>query len=633
MSRESNIQNIGHQRRTFRGPGFGGGPPMARPVEKPKNFRGTLKRLLGYLRPFRLQFYIVFSMTILSTIFNIVNPKIMGKATTKLFEGLISKMMHIPGAKIDFEYIGRILLLTLSLYLLSSILAYVQQYIMAGVTQKVVLNMRSDIMEKLSKLPLKFYDSKTHGEILSRVTNDIDNISGTLQQSITQLLSAIVTITGVIIMMLTISPLLTFVVIITLPLSIIATASIASRSQRYFAKQQKVLGELNGHVEEMYGGHTIVKAFGHEEDAIKTFNQINQEYYEASWKAQFMSGIIMPIMNFISNIGYVLVCVVGGILVTKRKIEIGDIQAFIQYSRQFTQPITQTANIVNIIQSTIASAERVFEILDEKEEIPDKENAISLKEVSGNVTFENVYFSYKDDVPLIEDLNVEVKPGQMVAIVGPTGAGKTTLVNLLMRFYDVKSGMITVDGIDIRDIKRENLRKIFGMVLQDTWLFSGTIKENIAYGKEGATNEEIINAAKAAHAHHFIKALPHGYNTVLNEEASNISQGQKQLITIARAILANPDILILDEATSNVDTLTEIYIQKAMKTLLEGRTSFVIAHRLSTIRNADLILVMNHGKIIEKGTHKELLEKGGFYAELYKSQFLGALVSEDQKVG
>ncbi|MDI6600619.1 MAG: ABC transporter ATP-binding protein [Thermoanaerobacteraceae bacterium] len=608
--------------------GHGGGPSMARAVEKPKDFWGSLKRLLGYLKPFAVQLVIVFVMAALSTTFNILSPRVIGMATTKLFEGFMEKMRHIPGAAIDFQYILNILIILLVLYILSSLFAYAQQYIMVGISQKVVLNMRKDIMQKLSKLPLRFYDSNSHGDVLSRVTNDVDNISNTLQQSITQLITAIVTLVGVIIMMLTISPILTLVTVITLPLSIIATASIASRSQKYFARQQKALGELNGHVEEMYGGHNIVKAFGHEGDAVKEFIEINDELYNASWRAQFMSGIIMPLMNFINNIGYVFVCAAGGVMVTRQSIVIGDIQAFIQYSRQFTQPITQTANIVNIIQSTLASAERVFQILDEPEEIPDKENAATIEDAKGEVDFEHVYFSYNEDAPLIEDLNISVKSGQMIAIVGPTGAGKTTLVNLLMRFYDVQRGKIMVDGVDIMDLKKENLRRIFGMVLQDTWLFKGTIRENIAYGKEGATEEEILRAAKVANAHHFIKALPDGYNTVLNEEASNISQGEKQLITIARAVLADPDILILDEATSNVDTLTEVYIQKAMKNLMSGRTSFVIAHRLSTIRNADLILVMNNGKIIEQGTHDGLLKQGGFYADLYRSQFLGAFVED-----
>ncbi|KYO67352.1 ABC transporter ATP-binding protein [Thermovenabulum gondwanense] len=615
----------GFSGRRMGGRGFAGGPPMTRPAEKPKDFKNTLKRLIRYLKPYIFQFYIIIIMTILSTFFNIFAPKVMGKATTKLFEGFILKIRGVPGANIDFAYISHILLLLAGLYVLTSFFAYIQQYLMVGVSQKTVQNMRRDVFEKLSKLPLKYFDSRTHGEILSRVTNDIDNISVTLQQNITQFISSVVTILGIIIMMLTINPVLTLVTFATLPLSVFATISIASRSQKLFVKQQRVLGELNGHIEEVFGGHNLIKAFNRERDSIDYFNRINENLYDAGWRAQFMSGVVMPIMHFISNLGYIAVCILGGIFVTKRSITIGDVQAFLQYSRQFNQPITQLANIVNIIQSTIASAERVFEILDEEEEVADDAKQV-LEKVKGDVKFEEVNFRYREDSPLIEDLDIDVKAGQTVAIVGPTGAGKTTLVNLLMRFYEIQGGRITVDGVDIRDISRENLRKIFGMVLQDTWLFNGTIKENIAYGKEGATDQEIIVAAKAAHAHHFIKTLPQGYDTVINEEASNLSQGQKQLITIARAVIANPDILILDEATSNVDTLTEIYIQKAMKSLMKGRTSFVIAHRLSTIRDADIILVVNKGKIVEKGTHRELLEKGGFYADLYKSQFMGAAV-------
>lgn len=606
---------------------FGRGPmggAMGMPVEKARDFKGTMIRLLGYLTPRKFQLIAVFFMAILSTIFSIVSPKIMGQATTKLFQGIMMKLRHVPGAAVDFNYIWHIILILAGFYFLSAIFSYFQQFVMAGVAQKIVLDMRNDVNDKLNRLPLKFFDSRTHGEILSRVTNDIDNISTTLQQSLTQLITAVVTLIGIIIMMLTISPLLTLITIITLPLSAFVTKAIAGRSQKYFAAQQKELGQLNGHVEEMYTGHAIVKAFGHESRSIDEFNEINERLYEAGWRAQFISGIIMPLMNFINNIGYVLVCVVGGIFVTQKRIQIGDVQAFIQYSSQFTQPIVQTANIANIIQSTVASAERVFELLDELEEIPDHDDAKVLEFPKGEVKFHNVSFGYKDDINLIENMNIKVKPGQTIAIVGPTGAGKTTLVNLLMRFYEINDGKITVDGIDTRELKRGDLRGIFGMVLQDTWLFNGTIKDNIAYGREGATEEEIIQAAKAAHADHFIRTLPDGYNTILNEEASNISQGQKQLLTIARAILANPSILILDEATSSVDTRTEIYIQNAMTALMKGRTSFVIAHRLSTIRDADLILVMNNGSVIEKGNHHELLAKGGFYADLYNSQFTGA---------
>lgn len=538
------------------------------------------------------------------------------------------KLRGVPGATIDFQYILRIILELAVLYLLSALFSYIQQYVMAGVAQKTVYTMRRDVNDKLSRLPLKFFDSRTHGEILSRVTNDIDNISTTLQQSLTQLITSVITIVGVLIMMLTINVWLTLITLITLPLVVGLIALIASRSQKYFLGQQKFIGELNGHVEEMYTGHTIVKAFGREGESVASFDAINDKLYDAAWRAQFISSLIWPMMTFINNIGYVLIAVTGGIFVTRRLVTIGDVQAFIQYSQQFTMPINQTANIFNILQSTVASAERVFELLNEPEEIPEKADAKVIDSPKGEVNFEKVAFGYKADAPLIEDMNINAKPGQTVAIVGPTGAGKTTLVNLLMRFYEIGAGRITVDGVDIREMRRGDLRTVFGMVLQDTWLFHGSIRDNIAYGKEGATDEEIIGAAKAAHADHFIRSLPDGYKTVLNEEASNISQGEKQLLTISRAFLADPAILILDEATSSVDTRTEIAIQRAMRRLMQGRTSFVIAHRLSTIRDADLILVMNAGKIIETGTHKELLEKGGFYADLYNSQFTGAYIDE-----
>jgi len=618
--------------------GFGNGGPMGslgKPVEKAKDFKGTLLRLLRYLKPQRIKFMTVFIFAILSTIFSIIGPKIMGKAVTKIGEGFVAKMialkMHLPIPKMDFTYIGQIVLILLALYLISAAFSYLQQYIMAGVAQKTVYNMRKEVDEKLSRLPLKFFDSRTHGEILSRVTNDFDNISTTLQQSLTQLITSIVTIIGVIVMMLSISPLLTLVVILTLPLYVVVTMNIAKRSQKHFAAQQKALGELNGHVEEMYTGHKIVKAYGREDESIETFNSINDKLYTAGFNAQFISGVIMPLMRFVGNLGYVIISVVGALFAINGTITIGDILAFIQYSRQFTMPIVQTANIANIIQSTIASAERVFELLDEDEEVPDHVNAKILAFPKGEVSFENVNFSYKEEEPLIKNMNIDVKQGHTIAIVGPTGAGKTTLVNLLMRFYEIDSGKIAVDGVDIRDIERGALRSMFGMVLQDTWLFNGTIKDNIAYGREGATEEEIIKATRAAHAHHFIKTLPEGYNTILNEEASNISQGQKQLLTIARAILANPAILILDEATSSVDSRTEVYIQKAMTELMSGRTSFVIAHRLSTIRDAEMILVMNKGSIIEMGSHIELLAQNGFYADLYNSQFAGANL--DNEVG
>lgn len=598
-----------------------GGPGMMMPAEKAKDFKSTLKRLIRYLRPHKYQLGAVLVMAILSTLFSILSPKVMGKATTKLFEGIIGKMKGIPGAAIDFHYVWQIIMVLLGLYLLSSIFSYFQQYLMAGVAQKTVYDLRRDVNDKLSRLPLKYFDARTHGEILSRVTNDVDNISSTLQQSLTQLITSILTIIGVLVMMLSISPLMTLIAVLTLPVSIIAITSIAKRSQKQFIRQQKELGELNGHVEEMYTGHKIIKVFGREQRSQEQFDDINGRLYDAGWKAQFISGVIMPIMSFIGNIGYVLVSVVGGILVTKKSIEIGDVQAFIQYARQFTMPITQTANIANIIQSTVASAERVFEILDEEEEVKEASHPVVLEEPKGNVVFDHVKFGYDPEHTLIQDMNIQVSQGQMIAIVGPTGAGKTTLINLLMRFYEVNDGAITIDGVNITDMKRGDLRSLFGMVLQDTWQFNGTIRENIAYGREGATEEEIIQAAKTAHADHFIRTLPAGYDTILNEEASNISQGQKQLLTIARAILADPAILILDEATSSVDTRTEVYIQKAMNELMKGRTSFVIAHRLSTIRDADLILVMNHGSVIEQGTHEQLLGQGGFYADLYNSQF------------
>ncbi|MGG3280736.1 ABC transporter ATP-binding protein [Paenibacillus solani] len=601
---------------------FGGGPHgpgMA--GEKAKDFKGTFRRLTRYLKPHTGKLLIVLAAAILSTIFSIVSPKILGEATTILFKGFIAKMQGVPGAGIDFQAIQTIMLWLAGLYLLSSLFAYIQQYVMAGVAQRTVYDLRKEVYNKLGRLPLKYFDARTHGETLSRVTNDMDNISSTLQQSLAQMITSLVTLVGVIIMMLTISPLLTLVVILTLPLSVVVTVMVAKRSQKHFVAQQKHLGELNGHVEEMYTGHKVVKAFGRERQSMEQFDEVNDKLYDAGWRAQFISGTIMPLMSFVGNIGYVIVSVVGGVLVTRRAIEIGDIQAFIQYSRQFTQPITQLANIANVIQSTVASAERVFEVLDEEEEVPEPQAPVALKKPRGDVSFEHVSFGYKADQLLIEDMNVDVKQGQTVAIVGPTGAGKTTLINLLMRFYELNDGKITIDGTDITALRRGDLRSLFGMVLQDTWLFNGTIRDNIGYGREGATEEEIIQAAEAAHADHFIRTLPDGYDTVLNEEASNISQGQKQLLTIARAILADPSILILDEATSSVDTRTELYIQKAMNELMKDRTSFVIAHRLSTIRDADLILVMNKGRIIEQGTHQELLSEGGFYADLYNSQF------------
>jgi len=599
--------------------GPGGGNMMMMTGKKAKDFKGTLRRLIGYLKPRRNSLIAVFFAAILSTVFMIVGPKIMGNAITELFEGAYGKTTGVPGAGIDFEAIGKLLLLLAGLYVISSLFSYIQQYIMSSVAQKTVYDLREDVNGKLKKLPLKYYDGRPVGETLSRVTNDIDTIGSTLQQSLTQFITSVVTIVGILIMMLTISPVLTLIALVSLPLSLFGIRPILKRSQKHFAAQQRTLGQLNSHVEEMYTGHQVVKAFGHERKSVAEFDEVNEQLYDAGRKAQFISGIIMPVMSLIGNLSYVVICVVGGILVTQRAISIGDIQAFITYTRQFTQPIMQTANIANIIQSTVAAAERVFELLDEEEEIKEVTIA-SLTRAEGTVTFEHVDFGYGDDL-LIEDMNIDVSPGQTVAIVGPTGAGKTTLINLLMRFYELNGGKITIDGLDTRDMSREDLRTTFGMVLQDTWLFNGTIKDNIAFGKEGATDDEIFAASKMAHADHFIRTLPEGYDTVLNEEASNISQGQKQLITIARAVLANPPVMILDEATSSVDTRTELLIQQAMNRLMEGRTSFVIAHRLSTIRDADLIIVMDQGKVIEQGTHNKLLEENGFYADLYNSQF------------
>jgi ATP-binding cassette subfamily B multidrug efflux pump len=633
--------------------GMGGGP-MGKPVEKAKDFKGTLKRLVGYLAPQRVRFTVVGILAIVSTIFMIFGPKLLGKATTELANGVMAQYEHIakiqiainqhasdatinslknaPIALFDFEYIGKILIFMIFLYVISSLCSYAMGYIMSGVSQKTVYTMRNEVKEKLDRLPLKYFDGRTHGEILSRVTNDMDNIATTLQQSLTQLITSIVTIVGILAMMISISPVMTIIALITLPASAIITVVIAKKSQKYFAKQQKSLGELNGHVEEMYTGHRIVRVYGHEKESIEAFEKINEDLYDVGWKAQFVSGIIMPALNFVSNIGYVFICIVGGLLVAKKAIDLGDIQAFIQYMRQFTQPIAQTANIANVIQGTVASAERVFEVLDEVEQSSDAPDSVEInrENIQGEVNFENVCFRYKEDVPLIEDMNIHVKPGQMVAIVGPTGAGKTTMVNLLLRFYELNSGRITVDGIDITKIARGELRSLFGMVLQDTWLYKGTIMENIGYSLENIEPDKIKEAAKAAHADHFIRSLPLGYETILNEEASNISQGQKQLITIARALLADPPIMILDEATSSVDTRTEALIQGAMNKLMEGRTSFVIAHRLSTIKNADLILVMKNGSVIEQGTHNELMMKKGFYEDLYNSQFTRNIDAEEE---
>lgn len=604
---------------TSRGPGRGAA--FGAPVEKAKNFKGTLKRLMAYLKPKKWTFVVVVIFAILSTVFSIISPKIMALATDSLYDTASARFGGDTTAVINFAFIGQILLILLGLYLVSMLFGYLMQYIMADVAQRTVYDMRESVNAKFARLPLKYYDGRTHGEVLSRVTNDMDNIANTLQQSMLQLITALITIVGTLVMMFSISPLLTIIALVSIPVSVAFTGFVAKRSQLYFKEQQKVLGTLNGHVEEMFTGHKEVKAFGYEDKSLNKFSKVNEELFEAGWKAQFISGIIMPMMHFINNISYVAIAVAGGIMVTRGMISIGNIQAFFQYSSQFGHPIIQTANIANIIQSTIASAERVFEVMDELEEIADKEDSEVIEKLNGAVAFEHVKFGYSDDNILIKDMNIHVNPGQTVAIVGPTGAGKTTLVNLLMRFYDIQDGKIMVDGVDTRDMKRGDLRSLFGMVLQDTWLFKGTIRDNIAYANMDASEADIIRAAKAAHADHFIRTLPDGYDTVLNEDAGNISQGQRQLLTIARVILANPSILILDEATSSVDTRTELQIQKAMDNLMEGRTSFVIAHRLSTIKDADTILVMNEGDIIEVGNHQELLVKGGFYAGLYNAQF------------
>jgi ATP-binding cassette, subfamily B, multidrug efflux pump len=602
---------------------FGGGPmgTIGMPVQKARNFRGTLFRLLGYLRPHRAALIVVLGAAALGTIFNVVGPKIMGRATTTIFEGFMMKVRGVPGAHIDFQALGTILFELIALYFIASVFQYIQQYMMAGIAQRTVYAIRRDLEEKFERLPLKFFDSRTHGEILSRAVNDMDSVGGTLQQNLTQLITSLLTLIGIITMMLTINIWLTIIVVLTLPMSVVLVGAIAKKSKTFFANQQKALGALNGHVQEMYTGHTIVTAFGHEARSLKEFDALNGAYYESAWRAQFSSGLIMPVMMFVGNVGYVAVAVIGSWLVTRRTITIGDVQAFIQYARQFSQPITQLSSLANTIQLTIASAERVFELLDEPEEVPEAPDAGIIETPQGDVHFDQISFSYKTDVSLIENMDIAVQSGKTIAIVGPTGAGKTTLVNLLMRFYDVTGGRINVDGHDIRDLKRGALRRLFGMVLQETWLFSGTIRENIAYGLEGASEEQIVRAAKAAHADHFIRTLPENYNTVINSEASNLSQGQKQLLTIARAFLADPTILILDEATSSVDTRTEVLIQKAMAELMKGRTTFVIAHRLSTIRNADLILMMEHGRIVEQGRHEQLLNSHGYYAELYHSQF------------
>ena len=589
------------------------------PGEKAKDFKGTIRKLMGYLSRYKIALVFVVIFAIGSTIFNIVGPKVLGKATTEIYNGLISKVSG--GSGIDFTKIGHIMLILLALYIASALFSFVQGYIMTGISQKLTYRLRKEISEKINRLPMNYFDKMTHGEILSRITNDVDTLSQSLNQSATQLITSVTTIIGVLVMMLSISPLMTIIALLILPVSMLFISLIVKRSQKYFKNQQEYLGHVNGQVEEIYGGLNIVKAFNKEEDVIETFDRDNDMLYQSAWKSQFLSGIMMPIMSFVGNLGYVAVVIFGGYLTIKGSIEVGDIQSFIQYVRQFTQPIQQVAQVTNMLQSTAAAAERVFEFLEEEEEIQTQKNVVPVESLESRVEFDHVKFGYNPDHVIIHDFSAKVEPGQKIAIVGPTGAGKTTMVKLLMRFYELNGGSIKVDGHDIRDFKRGDIRQIFGMVLQDTWLFKGSIEDNIRYGKLDATHEDVVAAAKAARVHRFVQTLPGGYDMELNEEASNVSQGQKQLLTIARAILADPKILILDEATSSVDTRTEVQIQKAMDTLREGRTSFIIAHRLSTIRNADMILVMKDGDIVEHGNHDELLAKGGFYADLYNSQF------------
>jgi ATP-binding cassette subfamily B protein len=626
---------------------------MAMPVEKPKNFRRALRRLIGELRPERPKIILVVAVALLSTAGQVFGPKILGNGINQLMDGLVGKMFPLgmtqqqaiavaqkndpqvasmlagtnftPGVGVNFAALASVLLGLLALYLVATFFTWVAWYTMAGVSQRTVYRLRREVDQKLGRLPLKYFDTHAHGDTLSRVTNDIDNIANTLQQSLTQIITSFTTIIGVLAMMFWISPMLAVISLLVLPTAAVLTMLIARQSQKQFTAQWTRTGVLNGQVEESHTGHSIVKVFGHQEDAIRHFDEENQMVYEASFKAQFISGLIMPVMTFVSNLNYVAIGVLGGIQVATGRMSLGDVQAFIQYSRSFTQPITQVASIMNLLQSTMASAERVFELLDEPEEIPDAVRPRVLENAEGHVAVDDVAFRYEPEIPLIDDFDVDVRSGEVVAIVGPTGAGKTTVVNLLMRFYEIDRGSIKIDGIDSRQLTRDNLRHTFGMVLQDTWLFGGTIRENIAYGRENATEDEIIAAAKAAHVDHFVRTMPQGYDTVIDDDASNLSQGEKQLLTIARAFLADPQILILDEATSSVDTRTEVLVQKAMARLMKGRTAFVIAHRLSTIRNADEILVMNHGKIVEQGSHDELMASRGFYFDLYNSQFEEAI--------
>ncbi len=617
---QSSNSNVVARPRRFGPPMRHGGPMAMMKGDKARDFKGTMRKLIEYLGSYKISILIMLLFAVASTIFTIIGPKILGKATTTLFEGVMAQVAG-TGTGIDFTYIGKILLTTLGLYLSSALFSYIQGWIMSGISMDITYRFRKDIADKINRLPFKYFDNITQGEVLSRITNDVDTVSQTLNQSLSQIVTSVVTVAGVLVMMLTISWMMTLIALLIIPLSMLVVILVVRQSQKYFKQQQDYLGHVNGHVEEMFGGHMVMKAFNGEAESVQRFNGLNNTLYNSAWKSQFLSGLIMPVMGFVGNLGYVGICIMGGYLATKNAITVGNIQAFLQYVRSFTQPITQIANISNILQQTAAAAERVFEFLNEEEEIAEIENPVQLEKLEGYVVFDHVRFGYNPDKVIIKDFSVDIKPGQKIAIVGPTGAGKTTIVKLLMRFYDVDSGAIRIDGNNVKDFSRGDLRCLFGMVLQDTWLYNDTIMENIRYGRTGASDEDVIEAAKAAHVDHFVRTLPEGYKLVLNEEATNISQGQKQLLTIARAILIDPTMLILDEATSSVDTRTEVMIQEAMEKLMEGRTSFIIAHRLSTIRNADWILVMNEGDIVEQGKHQDLLDEGGFYATIYNSQF------------
>lgn len=608
---------MAEKNKPMRGPGRG--PMGAVSLEKAKDFKGTLKKLFNYLSKYKFIIFLVIACAILSTIFNIIGPKILGNITTEIYTGVMKIISGTGG--IDFVQIKKIVLILVILYVISASFQYLQSYLMVGVGQKFTYSLRKGISQKINKLPVKYFDKKTHGEVLSYITNDVDTIAQNLNQCITQIITSITTIIGILIMMFSISWQMSLVAILVLPVSAVFVLQVIKKSQKYFTSQQEYLGHVNGHIEEMYSNHDLVKVFNGEKKSVEVFNEYNDTLYESNWKAQFLSGLMHPIMVFIGNIGYVIICVLGGFYASRGTITVGNIQSFIQYMRQFTQPITQLANVSNMLQAMIAACERVFAFLEEAEEVPDLENPASIQNVKGNVTFEHVKFGYNEDKIIIKDFSEEIEQGKKIAIVGPTGAGKTTLVKLLMRYYDINSGSIKIDGIDIKDFSRNDLRSLFAMVLQDTWCFNGTVMENIRYGNLNASDEEVIKAAKASQVDHFVRTFSKGYNTILNEDSGNISQGQKQLLTIARAFLVNPKILILDEATSSVDTRTELQIQKAMDNLMKGRTSFVIAHRLSTVRDADLILVINEGDIVEQGTHEELLEMKGFYEKLYNSQF------------